>query len=76
MPKKKNWATRLKKDIQSVLKGAGHSPAGKKYTKAQAAKGKVMKKGKFVKTMATKGVEKRLRYAGLTQKEIDRLGGR
>jgi len=71
---KKNWVSRLKRDVGALLKGAGHSPAGKKYLKKQTAKGmKLGKKGKVVKTTATKGVERRLRTAGLTEKEIARL---
>jgi hypothetical protein len=65
MPKKKStWASRMKKNIKSLL-GPGHSPAGKKYTKKQ----------KPYKTLATKGIEDRLRRAGLTEKEIKRLRG-
>lgn len=62
--KKENWVSRLKKSIAS-LKGPGHSKAGKKY----------LKKQKPYKTLATKGVEDRLRRAGLTEKEIKRLRG-
>lgn len=79
MPKDKHkstWVSRLKKGVQTALKGAGHSPAGKKYIKSQEAKGMKFKKGKVVKTMATKGIEKRLRAAGLTEKEIAKLQGR
>lgn len=66
MPKKKNtWVSRLKKDIKTALRGAGHSPAGKKYLKKQKARG--------TDTLATKGIEKRLRAAGLTEKEIAKL---
>lgn len=70
MPKKKKstWISRLKKDIGVLLKGPGHSPAGKKYTKKQKQRG--------AKTMATKGIEQRLRAAGLTEKEIAKLQGR
>jgi len=66
MPKKKKstWVSRLKKRVQSVL-GPGHSPAGKKY----------LAKKKPYKTLATKGVEDRLRRAGLTDKEIKKLRG-
>jgi len=74
MPKKKkeNWVSRLKKNIAS-LKGPGHSPAGEKYIKKQVGQGMKMKKGKVVTTMATEGVEKRLRKAGLTDEEIKKL---
>lgn len=77
MPKKKStWVSRMKKDIRSALRGAGHSPAGKRYIKKQEAKGLKLKKGKVVKTMATKGIETKLRKAGLTEKEIAKLQGR
>ena len=29
--KRGSWVSRLKKSVQSVVKGPGHSPAGKKY---------------------------------------------
>lgn len=29
--KRGTWVSRLKKSVQSVVKGPGHSPAGKKY---------------------------------------------
>lgn len=65
MPKKKStWVSRMKKRVQSIL-GPGHSPAGKKYAAKQ----------KPYKTLATKGVEDRLRRAGLTEAEIKRLRG-
>ena len=73
--KKENWVSRLKKNI-AALKGPGHSPAGKRYIKSQKAKGMKFKKGKVVKTMATKGIEARLRAAGLTEAEIKKLRGR
>lgn len=76
MAKKSNWVSRLKKDIGVLLKGPGHSPAGKRYIKSQKAKGMKLKKGKVVKTIATKGIEARLRKAGLTEKEIAKLQGR
>ena len=67
-PKKKsNWVSRLKESI-AALRVLGHSPAGKKYIKRQEQRG--------AKTMATKGIEKRLRVAGLTEKEIAKLQGR
>ena len=31
--KKGTWVSRLKKSVQSVVGGPGHSPAGKKYSK-------------------------------------------
>lgn len=65
-PKKKsNWISRLKESVQLLAKGAKHSPAGKKYITKQKRRG--------AKTLATKGIEKRLRVAGLTEKEIARL---
>jgi len=75
MPKKKRstWVSKLKKGVKSALSGPGHSPAGKKYVKSQVAKGMKIKKGKVVKTLATQGVEKRLRAAGLTEAEIKKL---
>lgn len=60
--KKSNWVSRLKKSVAS-LKEPGHSPAGKKYAAKQ----------KQYTSMATKGVERRLRAAGLTDAEIKRL---
>lgn len=60
--KKSNWVSRLKKSVAS-LKGPGHSPAGKKYAVKQ----------KQYTSMATKGVERRLKAAGLTDAEIKRL---
>ena len=51
--------------IIRALMGMKHSPAGKKY---------LAKKKKYT-SMATKGVEERLRKAGLTEKEIKRLRG-
>lgn len=65
MPKKRStWVSRLKKRVQSVL-GPGHSPAGRKYAAKQ----------KPYKTLATKGVESRLRRADLTEAEIKKLRG-
>ena len=60
--KKSNWVSRLKKSVAS-LKGPGHSPAGKKYAAKQ----------KQYTSMATKGVERRLKAAGLTDAEIKKL---
>lgn len=67
MPKNKyknTWVSRMKKKVQRVLKSR-HSPAGKKY----------LKKQKPYETLATKGVESRLRRGGLTDEEIKRLRG-
>lgn len=50
-----------------------HSPAGQKHIEAMRAKGYVFKKGKFTRTLASQGVEKRLRRSGLTEKEIAKL---
>jgi len=50
-----------------------HSPAGLKYLKSLKAKGMKLKRGKPTKTLATKGIERRLRAAGLTEKEIAKL---
>ena len=50
-----------------------HSPAGLRHIKAMRAKGYVFKKGNFTRTLASQGVERRLRRAGLTEKEIAKL---
>jgi len=50
--------------IRAIMK-MKHSPAGKKF----------LKKKKKYTSLATKGVEHRLRQAGLTEKEIKRLRG-
>lgn len=63
--KKSNWVSRLKEDIGILTKGVKHSPAGKRYKTTQRQRG--------AGTMATKNIEKRLRVAGLTEKEIARL---
>jgi len=47
-----------------------HSPAGKKYLAEQK------KKKTPYKSMASKGIERRLRAAGLTEKEIAKLHGK
>ncbi|KKN69822.1 hypothetical protein LCGC14_0437680 [marine sediment metagenome] len=60
--KKSNWVSRLKKSVASLW-GPGHSPAGKKY---------IAKKKQYT-SLATKGVERRLKAAGLTDAEIKRL---
>ncbi|MEE8207652.1 MAG: hypothetical protein V3T88_01650 [Nitrosomonadaceae bacterium] len=70
--KKESLISKTKKKLASVF-GPGHSPAGKKYIASAAARGMKMKKGKVVKTIATTGVEKRLRKAGLTEAEIKSL---
>lgn len=54
-----------KGDIIRAIMGMKHSPAGKKY----------LKKKKKYTSLATKGVEDRLRRAGLTEKEIKHLRG-
>jgi len=48
-----------------ALMGMKHSPAGKKH---------LAKKKKYT-SLATKGIEARLRRAGLTEKQIKRLRG-
>ncbi len=59
-----------KGDIIRALMRMKHSPAGKKYIQSKKAK-KVT-----YKNIATKGIEKRLRAAGLTDKEIAKLHGK
>lgn len=54
-----------KGDIIRAIMKMKHSPAGKKH---------LAKKKKYT-SLATRGVEKRLRDAGLTEKEIKRLRG-
>lgn len=70
--KKESLISKTKKKLASVF-GPGHSPAGKKYIASATARGMKMKKGKVIKTIATTGVEKRLRKAGLTETEIKSL---
>lgn len=53
-----------------ALMGMKHSPAGKKYLASK--KKKKMTYG----TMASRGIERRLRAAGLTDKEIAKLQGK
>ena len=44
MPKeKKNWVNKLKKNVQTILKGPGHSPAGKKHLAKQKKKKAALK---------------------------------
>ena len=50
-----------------------HSPAGLKYLKGLEARGLKLKRGRVKKTLATAGIEDKLRRAGLTEKEIARL---
>lgn len=77
MPKdkhKNSWVSRLKKDIQSILKGPGHSPAGKKYAKKQVGLGKKQTKdGKFVYTKAEKIIQRKMSRT-LTKEERKSLG--
>ena len=71
-PDEETLISRTKKRLASIF-GPGHSLAGKKYIKQQEAKGMKFRKGKIKKTIATEGVEKRLRKAGLTEEEIKKL---
>jgi hypothetical protein len=65
--KKENWISRLKKGVQSVMKGPGHSKAGKKYVKKQT------KGGKFVYTKAEKIIQRKMSRT-LTKEERKSLG--
>lgn len=66
---------RLKRKRDKVRETAygRHSPAGSRYLESLKARGLKLKRGKVKKTLATKGVERRLRAAGLTEKEIASL---
>ncbi len=70
MAKKKqkgpDWIEKLKMGATQYIKEKYHSPAGKKYLAKQKRLG-------APKTLATKGVERRLRAAGLTDAEIKKL---
>ncbi len=60
------------------LKRKKHSPAGQKHIKSMVAAGKKWKGGKWVDTMATKGLNKRLRRVSpelVEKKAIPYYGG-
>ncbi len=68
--KKENWAKRLKLNVEKELSKKGkHSPAGIKYMKT------LQKAKPTIKTKATERINRRLRRAGITEKEIKSLGG-
>lgn len=58
-----------KGDIIRALMGMYHSPAGKRYLAEQKRK-KVT-----YSSLRTRGIERKLRLAGLTEKEIKSLRG-
>ncbi len=62
---KLSWIEKLKMGATGYIKEKYHSPAGRKYAAKQKRLG--------VKTLATKGVERRLKAAGLTDAEIEKL---
>jgi len=64
------WTERLKKDVKSILKGAGHSPAGKKHLK----KKKNEKQSVYFKHIKRKSDIERLKDAGLTKDDLKSLG--
>jgi NAD-dependent SIR2 family protein deacetylase len=59
-----------KGDLIRAIMRMKHSPAGKEYL------AKKKKKKATYSTLANQGIEKRLRAAGLTEKEIARLHGK
>lgn len=62
---KLSWIEKLKMGATKHIAEKYHSPAGKKYLAKQ--------KREAGKTLATKGIERRLRAAGLTDAEIEKL---
>lgn len=69
MAKKKqklSWIEKLKMGATGYIKEKYHSPAGRKHVAKQKRLG-------APKTMATKGIERRLKAAGLTDAEIKKL---
>lgn len=73
MPRKKKptgYFSKLKKNIKSVLKGAGHSKAGKKHLKSKKKKTESV----YFKNVKRKSTGQQLKDAGLTKDDLKSLG--
>lgn len=65
---KENWAQRLRRKVYELLKGEKAYISEKRYKEMQAARHK-----KSLKTKRTKQIERSLKRAGLSDKELERF---